>query len=193
MNVLIVDCFDSFTFNLAQQVGSLGARPVVMTSDTPLDVLQKIPCERILLSPGPGTPEESGVCLDVLRTMSHTIPTLGICLGHQAICVAFGGKVGRARTPVHGKTSSILHDGRGIFRGIPNPFPAGRYHSLTGSFTDLPPDLVPTAHSLDDGSLMGVRHRRYPIDGVQFHPESIMTSCGDAIVRNFLTCPHGGA
>jgi anthranilate synthase/aminodeoxychorismate synthase-like glutamine amidotransferase len=193
MNVLVVDCYDSFTYNLCQQVGALGARPVVVTNDTPLDRIRKVSCDRILLSPGPGTPEESGVCLDVLATLSRRIPTLGICLGHQAICIAFGGKVHRAERLVHGKASRILHDGQGIFADVPNPFPAGRYHSLVGKESSLPQDLVITARSLDDGYLMGVRHSRYPIDGVQFHPESILTPGGDAIVRNFLFGHHGGA
>jgi len=192
MNVLVVDCYDSFTFNLCQQAGALGVHPVVVTNDTPLSTVQKISCDRILLSPGPGTPEDSGVCLDILATMSRRIPTLGICLGHQAICIAFGGKVTRATRLVHGKASPVLHDGQGIFRGIPNPFPAGRYHSLIGSESSLPQDLLPTAHSLDDGYLMGVRHCRYPIYGVQFHPESILTPEGDGIVHNFLTLPGGG-
>ncbi|MDD1674413.1 MAG: aminodeoxychorismate/anthranilate synthase component II [Methanomicrobiales archaeon] len=193
MNVLVIDCYDSFTFNLCQQVGALGAHPIVVTNDTSFMQVQKISCDRILLSPGPGTPEDSGVGLEILATMSHDIPTLGICLGHQAICVAFGGEVGPAPEMVHGKPSSIVHDGTGVFRGIPSPFPAGRYHSLAGSAESLPEDLLPTAHSLEDGQLMGVRHRRYPIYGVQFHPESILTPVGDKIIQNFLVSTVGGA
>ena len=186
MNVLIVDCYDSFTFNLYQQVGKLGADPVVFPCDTPLEVLQGVPCDRIILSPGPGTPEESGVCREVLDTMSRTIPTLGVCLGHQTICSAFGGAVVRASRLMHGKTSPIQHNGEGIFAGVPVPFSATRYHSLVADRRSLPGELVITATSIDDGYVMGVRHTRYPIAGVQFHPESILTRDGDRILKNFL-------
>jgi len=186
MNVLIVDCYDSFTFNLYQQVGKLGGNPVVLTCDTPLERLQKTRCDRIILSPGPGTPEDSGVCLEVLETMSRTIPTLGVCLGHQAICATFGGEVIRARHLMHGKTSVIQHDGQGIFTGIPPDFTATRYHSLVVRRDSLPADLQVSATSVDDHYVMGVRHIRYPIDGVQFHPESILSQEGDRIIRNFL-------
>ena len=187
--MLIVDCYDSFTFNLYQQVGRLGASPVVMTCDTPLDQLKKIGCDRIILSPGPGTPEDSGVCPDVIRSMSREIPTLGVCLGHQAICATFGGDVVRARQLMHGKTSEIRHDGTGIFAGVAAPFVATRYHSLVADSDSLPDDLKVTATSADDGYIMGVRHMRYPINGVQFHPESILTAEGDLIIRNFLNGP----
>ncbi len=190
MKVLIVDCYDSFTFNLYQQVGMAGAEPVVMPCDTPLDQLQKTGCDRIILSPGPGTPEDSGVCFDVLDTMSKTIPTLGVCLGHQAICTVFGGKVDRSGHLMHGKTSVIHHDGKGIYTGIPMPFCATRYHSLVASRESLPPELVVTAESLDDGCVMGVRHTQYPIEGVQFHPESILSPEGGQIIHNFLTGPN---
>lgn len=186
MKVLIVDCYDSFTFNLFQQVGKLGGNPVVMTCDTPLERLRKIPCSRIILSPGPGTPSDSGVCPEVLETMSRTIPTLGVCLGHQTICTTFGGKVIRADNLMHGKTSAIQHDGRGIFFEIPSPFTATRYHSLVAKNESLPPDLQVSATSLNDHYVMGVRHTRYPIEGVQFHPESILSPDGDRIIRNFL-------
>jgi anthranilate synthase/aminodeoxychorismate synthase-like glutamine amidotransferase len=186
MKVLIVDCFDSFTFNLEQQVGRLGAAPVVFTSDTPLEKLKKAGCDRIILSPGPGTPQESGVCLEVLGTLSKKIPTLGVCLGHQAICTAFGGKVVRAKHLMHGKTSAIRHDGRGIFENVISPFTATRYHSLIADRDSLPAELEVTATSLDDGCVMGVRHTRYPITGVQFHPESILSPDGDRLIRNFL-------
>jgi anthranilate synthase/aminodeoxychorismate synthase-like glutamine amidotransferase len=189
MKVLIVDCYDSFTFNLYQQVGRLGVEPVVFTCDTPLAQLEKTGCDRIILSPGPGTPEEAGVCLDVLDSMSRTIPTLGVCLGHQAICTVFGGKVVRAHRLMHGKTSRIRHDGRGIYAGITAPFFATRYHSLVAERGSLPPDLLVTAESLDDGYVMGVRHTRYPIEGVQFHPESILTGIGDRIISTFLFGP----
>jgi anthranilate synthase component II len=193
MRVLIVDCYDSFTFNLYQQVGTLGAEPVVLTCDTPLDVLEKSGCDRIILSPGPGTPQDAGVCLDVLATMSRTIPTLGVCLGHQAICTAFGGEVVRAAHLMHGKTSAIRHDGKGIFTGIPTPFTATRYHSLVAREESLPADLMVTATSADDGYIMGVRHRVYPIEGVQFHPESILSAEGDRIIGNFLSRAGAGA
>lgn len=186
MKVLIVDCYDSFTFNLFQQVGKLGGNPVVKTCDTPLERLRKIPCSRIILSPGPGTPSDSGVCPEVLETMSRTIPTLGVCLGHQTICTTFGGKVIRADNLMHGKTSAIQHDGRGIFFEIPSPFTATRYHSLVAKNESLPPDLQVSATSLNDHYVMGVRHTRYPIEGVQFHPESILSPDGDRIIRNFL-------
>jgi anthranilate synthase/aminodeoxychorismate synthase-like glutamine amidotransferase len=193
MKVLIVDCYDSFTFNLYQQVGRLGAEPVVFTCDTPLAHLEKTGCDRIILSPGPGTPEEAGVCLDVLGSMSRTIPTLGVCLGHQAICTIFGGNVVRAHRLMHGKTSEIRHDGRGIYTGITAPFSATRYHSLVAERGSLPPDLLITAESLDDGCVMGVRHTSYPIEGVQFHPESILTGTGDRIIRTFLFGPEVSA
>ncbi|MDD1690875.1 MAG: aminodeoxychorismate/anthranilate synthase component II [Methanoregula sp.] len=186
MKVLIVDCYDSFTFNLYQQVGKLGAEPLVMPCDTPLDVLKETGCDRIILSPGPGTPQDAGVCLDVLNSMSRTIPTLGVCLGHQAICTAFGGEVIRAPHLMHGKTSTIQHDGTGIFDGVPTPFTATRYHSLIAREGSLPEELRVTATSMDDGYIMGVRHRSLPIEGVQFHPESILSAEGDRIIRNFL-------
>jgi anthranilate synthase/aminodeoxychorismate synthase-like glutamine amidotransferase len=187
--VLIVDCYDSFTFNLYQQVGKLGAKPVVFTCDTPLVRLEKTACDRIILSPGPGTPEESGVCLEVIDTMSRTIPTLGVCLGHQAICTAFGGRVVRSGHLMHGKTSEIKSDGRGVYAGLPTPFTATRYHSLVAKRETLPPELMVTAESLDDHFVMGVRHTKYPIEGVQFHPESILSHDGDALMRNFLFGP----
>jgi anthranilate synthase component 2 len=188
--VLFVDCYDSFTFNLYQQVGKLGARPVVATCDTPLAELEKTNCDLIILSPGPGTPENSGVCLEVLDTMSKTIPTLGVCLGHQAICTAFGGRVIRSGHLMHGKTSEINSDGKGVYEGLPSPFTATRYHSLVAQRDTLPPELVVTAESVDDGFVMGVRHKRYPIEGVQFHPESILSHDGDALMKNFLFGPR---
>ena len=187
MRVLIIDCYDSFTFNLSQLVGSLGAVPEVTLNDSPPEVLERDAWDRVILSPGPGRPEESGLCLTALSTLSREIPTLGVCLGHQAICTAFGGRVVRGERPVHGKTSSIQHDGKGIYEGIRNPFTATRYHSLVADRKSLPPDLEVTAESLDDGCVMGVRHRRFPIEGVQFHPESIMTGEGAKIIGNFLS------
>jgi anthranilate synthase/aminodeoxychorismate synthase-like glutamine amidotransferase len=187
MRVLIIDCYDSFTFNLSQLVGSLGAVPEVIMNDSPPEVLERDAWDRVILSPGPGRPEDSGLCLMALSTLSRDIPTLGVCLGHQAICTAFGGRVVRGERPVHGKTSSIRHDGKGIYEGIMNPFTATRYHSLVADRQALPPDLVVTAESRDDGCIMGVRHRRFPIEGVQFHPESILTSEGAKIIGNFLS------
>ncbi|MDD1652417.1 MAG: aminodeoxychorismate/anthranilate synthase component II [Methanomicrobiales archaeon] len=192
MKVLLIDCYDSFTYNLSQQVGYLGAEPRVVTSDTPLEDVIGIPCDRIILSPGPGKPEDSGVGLRVLGTLSRTIPTLGVCLGHQAICVAFGGRVVRAPRPVHGKVSPIHHDGKTIFSGLGNPLSATRYHSLVADPASLPPDLEVSAVSGDDGSIMGLRHRVYPVEGIQFHPESILTPDGDTILRRFLF-PQGGS
>jgi anthranilate synthase/aminodeoxychorismate synthase-like glutamine amidotransferase len=186
VKVLIVDCYDSFTFNLYQQVGKLGGNPVVFPCDTPLEHLKKTGCDRIILSPGPGTPSDSGICPDVLDTMSRTIPTLGVCLGHQTICSTFGGEVVRADHLMHGKTSLIQHDGQGIFTNIASPFPATRYHSLIAKKESLPSDLQVSATSLDDHYVMGVRHTRYPIEGVQFHPESVLSCEGDRIIRNFL-------
>jgi len=187
MKVMIIDCYDSFTFNLFQQVGMLGGEPVVVKNDAPASVLDEIECDRIILSPGPGIPEESGLCLDALRTICREILTLGVCLGHQAICTAFGGRVVRAGRLMHGKTSRIRHDGENIFRGVENPFVATRYHSLVADPASLPDSLAVTARSLDDGYVMGLRHRDYPIEGIQFHPESILSREGDRIIRNFLS------
>ena len=191
MRVLIIDCYDSFTFNLSQLVGSLGAVPEVIMNDSPPRVLERHTWDRIILSPGPGRPEESGLCLTALATISRRIPTLGVCLGHQAVCTAFGGMVVRGKRPVHGKTSPIRHDGKGIYEGIMNPFTATRYHSLVIDREALPPELVITAESQDDGCIMGVRHRRFPIEGVQFHPESILTGEGKKILANFLSGGEG--
>jgi anthranilate synthase component II len=187
MRVLVIDCYDSFTYNLTQLVGSLGAVPEVVMNDAPPEALDRHLFDRIILSPGPGRPEESGLCLTVLGTLSREVPTLGVCLGHQAICTAFGGTVIRGEKPVHGKTSPVRHDGRGIFAGIGSPFTATRYHSLVADRASLPPDLEVTAESLDDHCIMGVRHRRYPVEGVQFHPESILTGEGRQIIANFLS------
>jgi anthranilate synthase component 2 len=187
MRVLVIDCYDSFTYNLTQLVGSLGAVPEVVMNDVPPESLERYHFDRIILSPGPGRPEESGLCLAALATIAREVPTLGVCLGHQAICTAFGGKVVRGERPVHGKTSTISHDGKGVFLGVGNPFTATRYHSLVADRASLPPELKVTAESLDDGCVMGVRHRRYPIEGVQFHPESILTGEGRQVIANFLS------
>lgn len=186
MKVLVIDCHDSFTYNLVQQVGSLGAEPFVVTCDTPYKALPDMDFDRIILSPGPGQPQDSGLCLEVLERLSPEIPTLGVCLGHQAICLVSGGVIRRAEHLVHGKTTRVTHDGRGIFHGLPDPFTAGRYHSLVADRESLPADLKVCAESMDDGCIMGVRHTRYPITGVQFHPESILTPDGDMLIARFL-------
>lgn len=191
MKVLLVDAFDSFTYNLFQQLGRLGADVVVETIDAPLERLAEHGCARVVLSPGPGGPDEAARFREVLEVLSPRIPTLGVCLGHQAICAAFGGRVGPAATVVHGKPATIDHDGCGLFAGVPSPFSAVRYHSLAVDESSLPSDLVVTARAREDGVVMGVRHRHLPIAGVQFHPESCQTAGGDRIVANFLA--DGGA
>ncbi|MBS7605758.1 MAG: aminodeoxychorismate/anthranilate synthase component II [Candidatus Bathyarchaeia archaeon] len=190
MRVLIIDNYDSFIYNLAQYVGELGGEPIVYRSDeiTLKDAI-KIEPNRIILSPGPSHPANRryfGVCLELLTNLSKHVPTLGVCLGHQGIIYAFGGRIVRSKRIMHGKTSLIVHDGLGIYRGVENPFKATRYHSLVGDKSALPPCLKVTARSLDDDEIMGVRHKIYPIEGVQFHPESILTSEGKKIIRNFL-------
>ncbi len=191
MKVVIVDCFDSFTYNLHQMVGMLGATPVTLTSDRPLSEVAAAAPDRVILSPGPGRPEDSGVCLDVIAKFAGEVPILGVCLGHQAIVYAFGGKVERLETPVHGKTSSIRHTGEGILAGIRSPLVATRYHSLATPADALPREFRTVAVSEDDGCVMGVMHRHLPIYGLQFHPESIMTPDGRQIMANFLGA--GGA
>ncbi|MBC7218867.1 MAG: aminodeoxychorismate/anthranilate synthase component II [Hadesarchaea archaeon] len=190
MRVLVIDNYDSFVYNLAQYVGELGAEPMVLRNDQiSLKTAEELRPDRIIISPGPGTPEQTkyfGACLDILKQMSPKIPTLGVCLGHQGIVVAFGGKIVRASRLMHGKTSPIEHDGRGIYRGIKNPIQATRYHSLVVDKTSLPGCLAVTAVSLDDSEIMGIRHRLYPIEGVQFHPESIITEQGKKMLKNFL-------
>lgn len=186
MKVAIIDCFDSFSYNLLQLVGSLGADPVVIQADRSIsDVLVHKP-DRIILSPGPGKPGDLALPLEILQTLSKTIPTLGVCLGHQAICTAFGGRIIHAPRPVHGEISPISHDGCGIYKDIPSPFSAVRYHSLIIDASTLPRDLEITAHSLDDNLPMGVRHRTYPIEGVQFHPESFLSGTGGSLIAAFL-------
>lgn len=184
MRVLVVDNYDSFTFNLVQYIGELGADPVVVRNDatTVESIIADLP-DRLVVSPGPGLPEDAGISIDLIRTLAPTIPTLGVCLGHQAIVVAFGGTVGRAPQPRHGKTSDIRHDGAGVFSGLPSPLVATRYHSLAA--IAIPEVLEVTARS-EDGVVQGVRHRHYPVEGVQFHPESVMTPDGMAMLKNFL-------
>lgn len=189
MNVLIIDNYDSFVYNLYQRLGELGATPTVVRNDaiTLKEVRQRDP-DALVLSPGPGHPgnaRDFGVCAEVLRHMSPHIPTLGVCLGHQGIASVFGGQVGYAARLLHGKSSTIRHDDRTIFKGLPNPFTAGRYHSLAITRAAVPEDLEVSATS-EDGEIMAVRHRHYPIEGVQFHPESVLTPEGPALLANFL-------
>jgi anthranilate synthase component 2 len=189
MRVLVIDNYDSFTFNLVQHLGELGAEPLVFRNDAlTLRDAQALRPERIVLSPGPGHPEiprDFGVCLDVLRELSPEVPTLGVCLGHQGIAAAFGAKIVHAERPVHGKPSRIHHDGRGIFRGLPQGFRAARYHSLLVDPRSLPRCLEISAVT-DGGEVMGLRHTQLPIEGVQFHPESILTEGGKRLLANFL-------
>ena len=185
--VLVIDNYDSFTYNLVQYLGELGARIVVRRNDeASLDALGALEPSRVLISPGPGRPEQAGVTLEVIKTFGTRMPLLGVCLGHQAIGLAFGGQVVRAPLPVHGKTSTVEHNSAGVFAGISTAFQAGRYHSLVVAEADLPGDLEVTARSREDGLVMGLRHRTLPIHGVQFHPESVLTNEGRRILRNFL-------
>lgn len=190
MKVLIIDNFDSFVYNLAQYVGKLEATPLVYrNNEITLDQVKELNPDRIIISPGPGRPDDPqyfGVCLDVIRNVSPETPTLGVCLGHQGIGYAFGGSIIPAKRLMHGKTSLIQHDGRGIFKDVSNPLTATRYHSLVCSRLDFPKCLEENAKSLDDNEIMGFTHREYPIYGVQFHPESILTSEGLKIIKNFL-------
>ena len=183
--ILLIDNYDSFTWNLAQYFGELGCMPLVKRNDEiTLDEVASLAPERIIISPGPGRPEGAGVSVDVIRRFGADRPVLGVCLGHQAIGYAFGGEIVRAPQLMHGKVSSVTHDGKGIFKGVPQSFTAGRYHSLVVA-DPLPPELEPAAHS-DDGTLMALRHRSLPIHGVQFHPESVLTREGHQMLRNFL-------
>ncbi len=190
MRVLVIDNYDSFVYNLVQYIEELGGNARVYRNDQiTLKQAMKLNPKRIVISPGPGTPEEDryfGVCSSVLQYMSCRIPTLGVCLGHQGIIYTFGGRITPAKRLVHGKTSLIKHDNKGVLRGIKNPFQATRYHSLVGDKDSLPQCLRVTAESLDDGEIMGVRHVVYPIEGVQFHPESILTCEGKLLIKNFL-------
>ena len=187
--ILLIDNFDSFTFNLRQYLCELGAEVVTVRNDavTTDDIAAMAP-ERIVISPGPCTPAEAGVSVEVVRRFGPRIPLLGVCLGHQCIGAAYGATVAGAGEIVHGKTSTISHDGGGVFAGLPNPFEAIRYHSLAILPHSVPAELVVTARS-DSNVIMGVRHREHPIEGVQFHPESIMTSVGHDLLRNFLAAP----
>jgi anthranilate synthase component 2 len=184
--VLVVDNYDSFVYNLVQYVGELGASPLVYRHDAlSLAEIRSLRPDAILISPGPGRPEDAGVSNEVIRAMGAEVPVLGVCLGHQCIGQVFGGRVGPAPVIMHGKTSWITHDGKGVFAGLPEPFEATRYHSLVVERDGLPDVLEVSAES-EDGTIMGLRHRELSIEGVQFHPESILTVGGHQLLRNFL-------
>ena len=185
--ILVIDNYDSFTYNLVQYFGELGTQPMVRrNNEVTLDEIAALKPERIVISPGPGRPEQAGITLDVIKTFGPTTPLLGVCLGHQAIGMAFGGAVVRAIAPMHGKTSSITHDGQGVFAGMTTPLTVARYHSLVVDRNAWPDELEISAQTEEDGTVMALRHRQYPIHGVQFHPESIMTRDGQHLLRNFL-------
>jgi anthranilate synthase component II len=185
--ILLLDNYDSFTYNLAQYLGELGCQVEVHRNDriSVEQIAQRKP-ERIVISPGPCTPQEAGICVELVQKLAGKLPILGVCLGHQAIAAAFGGKIVRAPKLFHGKTSQIRHDGSGVFRGLPNPFTATRYHSLIVERISLPAKLKVTAEA-DDGIIMGMKHRDYPLMGVQFHPESVLTESGKQLLKNFLS------
>ncbi len=184
--LLVIDNYDSFTYNLVQALGMLGAEiKVIRNDEATVEEIASLRPSRLLVSPGPCTPNEAGISVAVIRHFAGRIPVLGVCLGHQSLGVAFGGKIVRAKRLMHGKTSMIRHDGKGVFRGLPNPFEAMRYHSLLVDEITIPECLAVTAWSEQD-ELMGLRHKEFPVEGVQFHPESIMTPEGINLLRNFL-------
>src|SRR5512136_208160 len=184
--ILMIDNYDSFTYNLVQYLGQLGAEVEVFRNDRiGLEKIGDLAPEAIFLSPGPCSPKEAGITVEVIRTYHRRFPIFGVCLGHQAIGYAFGGNIVRAARLMHGKTSRIRSDGKTIYRGLPNPFVAGRYHSLMLE-KDSVPDCLMVAAETEEGEIMGVRHREYPVEGIQFHPESILTPNGKRIIRNFL-------
>ena len=187
--LLVLDNYDSFTYNLVQYLGELGEKPVVRRNDEiEVDEIESMGVTRMVISPGPCTPAEAGISVAAIRRWGKTLPILGVCLGHQAIGEAYGGKVVRARTLMHGKTSRITHDGKGIFANIRSPLEVMRYHSLVVESDSLPDELEIIARAKDDPTeIHAVTHRKYPVWGVQFHPESILTECGKEILRNFLT------
>ncbi len=190
--IFVLDNYDSFTFNLVQYIGEAGKQVVVRRNDqTTIREIEELKPERIVVSPGPCTPQEAGISIDLIKHFAGKVPVLGVCLGHQAIGAAFGGKVVRAQNVMHGKTSSIEHDGRTIFAGVEKPFTATRYHSLVVSEEGLPQELEISAQTRDHGKqvIMGLRHRRYQVEGVQFHPESVLTAAGKKLIENFLALP----
>ncbi len=185
--ILLIDNYDSFTYNLAHLFGELGAEVLVRRNDAiEPDEAERLAPSHLVLSPGPGRPDQAGASVELVRRLGGRVPTLGVCLGHQAIVEAFGGEIGRARRLVHGKSSPIDHDGRGLFRGLPERFEAGRYHSLAAARV---PDCLEISASCSEGEVMAVRHRELPVDGVQFHPESVLTPLGPELARNFLEGP----
>jgi para-aminobenzoate synthetase component 2 len=185
--ILLIDNYDSFTFNLAQYLGQMGRNVEVRRNDQiTLDEIEELRPQRIIISPGPCTPKEAGISVPLIQRFAGKIPILGVCLGHQAIGAAFGGRVVRAKKLMHGKTSEIKHDSKTIFRGLPQPFVATRYHSLIVDRESLPRTLEISAET-DDGIIMGLRHRKWRIEGVQFHPESVLTEAGFQLLKNFLT------
>jgi anthranilate synthase/aminodeoxychorismate synthase-like glutamine amidotransferase len=193
MTILVVDNYDSFTYNLVQYLGELGALVRVHRNDE-IDVagVRALRPEGVLISPGPGTPDDAGVSLSILAELGQTLPILGVCLGHQSIGQHYGGDVVRAQRLMHGRTSPILHEGKGVFQGLPSPFTATRYHSLIVDPKSLPAWLEVTAHT-EEGEIMGLRHREHPVEGVQFHPESFLTEHGHQMLRTWLdTLPHKG-
>lgn len=185
--ILMIDNYDSFTYNLVQYLGELGADiEVYRNNKITIREIEKIKPDKIVISPGPGTPEKAGISVDLVRAFAGKIPILGVCLGHQSIGYAFGGKIVHAKKLMHGKASTIQHDGKTIFKNIPNPFEAIRYHSLAIKKDTLPADFKITAES-EDKEIMGIRHNKYFLEGIQFHPESIMTKVGKDILKNFLS------
>jgi len=187
--VFVLDNYDSFTFNLVQYIGEAGKQVVVRRNDqTGIEEIKALKPERIVISPGPCTPQDAGISIELIQEFAGKIPILGVCLGHQAIGAAFGGKIVRAGTIMHGKTSSIEHDNKSIFAGVESPFTATRYHSLIVAEEGLPRELEISARTRDNGGqvIMGLRHRQYQLEGVQFHPESVLTSEGKKLIRNFL-------
>lgn len=189
--ILMIDNYDSFTYNLVQYLGELGKKvKVVRNDEIDLPGIAQLRPDRIVISPGPCTPEEAGISIAAIRTFAPRLPVLGVCLGHQAMAVAFGGKVVRARRLMHGKTSPIFHDGRGVFRSLPSPFSATRYHSLLVSPPHLP-DCLEVSARTREREIMGLRHRVFPAEGVQFHPESILTEGGKVLIANFLSLKKG--
>jgi anthranilate synthase component 2 len=184
--VFVLDNYDSFTYNLVQYMGELGAEMTIRRNDElTVDEVETLAPERVLLSPGPCTPQEAGISIDLIQRFAGKVPILGVCLGHQAIGAAFGGDVVRAPKLMHGKTSEVEHDGKTIFTGIDSPMTCTRYHSLIVSDQNLPADLEVSARTAD-GTIMGLRHRQYPVEGVQFHPESVLTDDGKRLIKNFL-------
>jgi anthranilate synthase/aminodeoxychorismate synthase-like glutamine amidotransferase len=182
--ILLIDNYDSFTYNLAHLFGELGAEVTVRRNDAiDADEAERLAPSHLVISPGPGRPRDAGASLEIVKRLAPRVPTLGVCLGHQAIVEAFGGEIGQAKRLVHGKASEIGHDGRGLFQGLPQPFEAGRYHSLAA--TEIPGCLEVSATCTDD-EVMAVRHRELPVDGVQFHPESVLTPIGPELARNFM-------